>query len=346
MALPIAPDDRRITRWLYVVALITYGLIVFGGFVRLTRSGLSIVEWNPVMGTLPPLSDAAWASEFAKYQQSPEYKSVNATMTMDGYQRIYYIEWAHRLIARVAGLAVVLPLIVFWWRGVISRRRAGTFLAIGLLFGFQGFIGWFMVRSGLFERPEVSHYRLTIHLLTASLLLAVIVWSMLDGNASVRRRTRAIGSTPASRFALAVLAIVVLQVAYGGLVAGLKAGHVSYTWPLIGGQWLPTGMFASGVNWDTLTEAPASVHWIHRWFAFAAAAAVVALLFRIRRAPERQSSRDAAIVAVALVTVQVMLGITMLLHQMPLTLALLHQALGLAVFVAVVVTNHCVLREA
>lgn len=344
MALPNAADERQVTRWLRIVAILTFGLIVFGGFVRLTRSGLSIVEWNPVMGALPPLSDQAWEREFAKYQQSPEFKSVNAGMTLDGYREIFYIEWTHRLIARLAGLAVVVPLVVFWWRRILPRRRAALFLGLALLFGLQGAIGWFMVASGLFDRPHVSHYRLTVHLLTALLLLGLTTWAMMDGDASVARRRRRLGSTPESRIALAVLALAILQIGYGGLVAGLKAGHLSYTWPLMGGSLLPPGLFADGVNWVTLTEAAPSVHWIHRWFAVVVAVAVVALVVGLRRAAS-DASRRAALTALILVVVQVVLGITMLLLQLPISLALLHQAVGLAVFVALVVTNHRLLRS-
>jgi cytochrome c oxidase assembly protein subunit 15 len=345
MAPLTSPDHPRVTRWLRTVALITFGLIVLGGFVRLTRSGLSIVEWNPVIGTLPPLSDAAWTSEFAKYQQSPEFKIVNYSMTLDGYQRIYLIEWAHRLIARVAGLAVVIPLAFLWWKGLLSRRRAGTFLILGLLFGLQGAIGWLMVASGLFDRPEVSHYRLTVHFMTALLLLGFTVWSMMDGDAAVPRRRRVIFATPSSRLSAAVLIVVLVQMAYGGLVAGLKAGHVSYSWPLMGGALVPEGLFAGGLNWATLTESAPVVHWIHRWFAFVAALAIVALVIGLARSGASGASRQAAMMALILVGVQIVIGVTMLLWHQPLALALLHQAVGITVFVALVVTNHRVLRD-
>ena len=344
MPLPVAPDHPRVTRWLRFVAVITFGLIVLGGFVRLTRSGLSIVEWNPVIGTLPPLSDAAWQSEFAKYQQSPEFKLVNHAMTMDEYRRIFYIEWAHRLIARVAGLAVVIPLAFLFWKGLLSRRRAGTFLLLGILFGLQGAIGWLMVASGLFDRPEVSHYRLTVHFMTALLLLGFTVWSLMDGDGSVPRRHRTIFTTPNSRLAGGVLIVALVQLAYGGLVAGLKAGHVSYSWPLMGGAIVPEGLFAGGLNWVTLTEAAPAVHWIHRWFAFVAALAIVGLAVGLRRGQASPESRRAAVTAVALVGLQIAIGITMLLLQMPLALALLHQAVGITVYVALIVTNHRVLR--
>ncbi len=337
-------DHPLVTQWLRGVAVIVFCLIVIGGFVRLSRAGLSIVEWNPVVGILPPMSEAAWQAEFAKYQQSPEFRLVNASMTMDGYRRIFYIEWAHRLIARLAGLAVVVPMVMFMWRGMLSRRRAATCVMLAVLFGLQGLLGWLMVASGLFERPAVSHYRLTIHLLMAILLFGLAMWASMDGDASVPPRRHAVASTPGSRAALAVLAVVVLQIAYGGLVAGLKAGHVSYSWPLMGGSLIPAGLFANGVNWATLTEHAPVVHWLHRWFAFAVVLAVTALAIGLRRTAASFASRRAVAATLALLGFQMVLGITMLWLHLPLTLALLHQAVGLAVFAALVVVNHRVLR--
>ena len=344
MSLRRPADHPCVTKWLRAVAVMVFCLIVVGGFVRLSRAGLSIVEWNPVVGVLPPMSEAAWHAEFAKYQESPEFRLVNASMTLDGYRRIFYIEWAHRLIARLAGLAVVVPMVVFLWRGMLSRRRAATCAMIAALFGLQGLLGWLMVASGLFERPAVSHYRLTIHLLMAVLLLGVAMWTVMDGDARAPRRRRAIGSTTSSRAALAALAVVVVQIAYGGLVAGLKAGHVSYTWPLMGGALVPSGLFAGGFNWVTLTEHAPVVHWLHRWFAFAVVVAVAVLARSLYRAAAPLAARRAVAMALVLLGVQVVLGVAMLWLQLPLTLALLHQAVGLAVFVELVLANHRLLR--
>lgn len=338
--------DPRVTRWLYLVATITFCLIVFGGFVRLSRSGLSIVEWNPIVGVLPPLGDAAWHTEFAKYQDTPEYRTVNFDMTLDDYKRIFFIEWAHRLIARIAGLAVVLPLVVFVWRGIVPWRQSGLLIGIALLFGFQGFIGWFMVSSGLLDTPAVSHYRLTIHLLTAMLLLAMTTWAAMNRDARIGPPVRRPGATRVSRLALVLLGLVTLQIAYGGLVAGLKAGHVSYTWPLMGGALLPDGLFpAAGSLWASLTAAPPAVHWIHRWFAFVVFAAVTGLMVASRGGPVPASARRAIDVTVALVGVQILLGISVLWIHVPISLALFHQAVGLAIFTAMVVVSHRLMRQ-
>lgn len=338
----LAPQaDRAVARWLYALAAVILLLIVFGGFVRLTRSGLSIVEWKPIVGVLPPIGEEAWQAEFAKYQQTPEFQTVNHAMTLEGYRRIFYIEWAHRLIARMAGLFLLLPLGWFLWRGTIPWRKSGLFVGIAALFLLQGFLGWFMVASGLLDRPSVSHYRLTIHLLTAMLLFAITLWAALDRDGrAVSPRTRS-ASTPASRAAIVALALVVIQIAYGGLVAGLKAGHVSYTWPLMGGALMPSGLFAFGDSlWEAITAAPAAVHWIHRWFAFAVAAAVVWLFVAVRRTSASRAVQRASTVAVSLVMTQIALGVSVLLLHVPVSLALLHQAVGLGLFAVLIVVNH------
>ncbi|MCC7042963.1 MAG: COX15/CtaA family protein [Acidobacteria bacterium] len=347
MAFHNAASDPRVTRWLYLVAVITFCLIIFGGFVRLTRSGLSIVEWNPVVGVMPPVGEAAWHLEFAKYQQTPEYRTVNAGMSLAGYQRIFYIEWAHRLIARIAGLAVVLPLAVFLWRGLIPWRQSGLFIGIAALFGLQGFLGWFMVSSGLLDTPAVSHYRLTIHLLMAMLLLAITLWAAMNRDPRVGRAVRRPGGTAVSRLALVTLAAATLQIAWGGLVAGLKAGHVSYSWPLMGGNLIPAGLLAGGDSWWTSISAmPAAVHWIHRWFAWVVAAMVAWLMLtgRNRRTVSPEARRSIHVVA-GLIGVQVVLGVSVLWFHVPVTLALLHQAVGLAIFAALLVVNHQLLRR-
>lgn len=338
--------DPRITRWLYLVAVITFCLIVFGGFVRLSRAGLSIVEWNPVSGTLPPMGDRAWQEEFAKYRQTPEFRAVNFDMTLDGYKHIFYIEWAHRLVARMAGLAVVLPLAVFLWRGRIPWRRSGLFIGIALLFGLQGFLGWFMVSSGLLDTPAVSHYRLTSHLLTALLLLGITTWAAMNRDAAIPAAVHRVGDTRMSRIAVATLAVVTLQIAYGGLVAGLKAGHVSYTWPLMGGAFVPAGLFGLMESWwVAVTAHPPAVHWIHRWLAFGVVAMAVWLLAAGRSAAVSPGARRAIRVVALLVGVQILLGISVLWLHVPVSLALLHQAVGLAVFTATLVVNHRLLRQ-
>lgn len=324
--------ERPVTIWLLMVAFLIASMVVVGGYVRLTRSGLSIVEWSPVTGVIPPLSETAWQREFAKYQQTPEYRIVNREMTLDGYRRIFYLEWTHRLLARTAGLMVVLPLAWFLWRGVIPWRRSAPYLLISLLFGLQGFLGWWMVASGLLDAPQVSHFRLTIHLLTALLLLALTLWlafNRIYGQSGLRwRQWSALGAV--------TLAVIVVQIAYGGLVAGLRAGHISNTWPLMFGVWIPGGMWAVFDSWlMSAVAAPVTVHFIHRWLAFGVLAAAAWLWWR-----QRSADRQAALWLAIIVLVQIGLGASVVIFGVPLWLALLHQATAVVMFAAAIHLNH------
>lgn len=339
-------NHGRLAHWLYLVAALAAVLIVVGGFVRLSRAGLSIVEWNPVVGVIPPLTDDAWQAEFVKYQQTPEYRTVNTGMSMASYQRIFYIEWTHRLLARLAGLAVLLPLVGWLVRGRLVWRESGVYLAVVALFGLQGFLGWFMVRSGLLETPAVSHYRLTVHLLMALLLLALALWTGMNRDPRIGPAVRRPGSNRPSWLALVTLAALILQLGYGGLVAGLRAGPVSATWPLMWGALIPEGLFTADASlWSTLTAAPLTVHWVHRWWAIVVLGLTIALV-RVRRHPtvSRAARRTLGVTAL-LTSAQVVLGIGTIWWLVPMALALLHQALGLAIFVSLLIVNHQLLRD-
>jgi cytochrome c oxidase assembly protein subunit 15 len=328
-----------VAAWLFIVAVLVGLMVVVGGYVRLTRAGLSIVEWNPITGIVPPIGVEAWNSEFAKYQQTPEFKLVNSAMTLDGYKRIFYLEWAHRLIARIAGLIVVLPLVYFLLKGTIPWRKSGPYLLIAVLFALQGFLGWFMVSSGLVDRPHVSHFRLSIHLLAALTLLALSLWLGLSHTYLRRPGARAHWSA----LGLTVLAILVLQIGYGGLVAGLKAGYLSNTWPLMGGSLVPPQLLSSaGSALESALEAPATVHFIHRWLAFVVLGA--ALWFYFRQKPGLSSAagqiRSGSALLIALVLLQIILGIGVVVMGVPVWLALLHQSTALLMFAVTVYLNH------
>ncbi len=340
---PVVSSDP-ITRWLLMVAILVIGLVTVGGFVRLSRAGLSIVEWDAVTGIVPPIGDAAWQRSFADYQQTPEYQIVNSGMDLADYQHIFYIEWAHRLIARVAGLLVVLPLLWFLRKGLLSPRDSLRYWMVAALFGVQGVIGWAMVSSGLRDRPSVSHFRLTIHLLTALALLSIVLWMALNRIAASRPAAPHEPSrrSSASRILSPVLlAVVVVQIGYGGLVAGLRAGYVSNTWPLMFGQLVPLDVLtARHPWWANLSEAVGS-HWIHRWMAFVVAGIAVALFVAIRR--ELSDSRvlkAAAGSLLAAVSLQISLGICVVLLGVPKWLALAHQGVGVTLFCISLVITH------
>jgi cytochrome c oxidase assembly protein subunit 15 len=326
-----------------MVAALVILLVVVGGFVRLSRAGLSIVEWDVITGIVPPIGNSAWEQSFAEYQQTPEYRLVNTGMDLAAYQRIFYIEWGHRLIARIAGLMVVLPLLWFLRKGLLSVRGSWRYWAIAALFGVQGAIGWVMVSSGLRDRPVVSHFRLTIHLLAALALLGIALWMALDrmgvGRPADRREgTRSRVSRP---LAWALLATVVGQIAYGGLVAGLKAGYVSNTWPLMFGRIVPQGLLTRREPWWINLFEPLGAHWVHRWFAFVVVAIAIAVFVAARR--DRAGGNMLRAVSgwlLGVIALQIALGVGVVVWGVPKWLALAHQGIGVALFCISLTITH------
>lgn len=333
-------SDRAVTIWLLVVCGLIMFLVAFGGFVRLTRSGLSIVEWNPISGVVPPIGHDAWVEEFAKYQLTPEYQKVNVGMTLAEYQEIFIIEYLHRLIARFAGLVVALPLLWFLWKGMLPRGQRWRYILVGLLFAVQGALGWYMVSSGLVDRPTISHFRLTAHLLLALTVLAIAFRLALDRLYGQPQRAPG-GRGGAYWLSVAVIAVVVVQIAYGGLVAGLKAGHISNTWPLMFGYLAPPGLFTAAGAWTkSVLTAPATVQFIHRWLAFAVLAISLGLWWSARRHAWDATVRRASLLLVGLVSFQIALGICVVLLGVPLVIALAHQITAMLTFMAALYLNH------
>nr|WP_290668823.1 COX15/CtaA family protein [Ardenticatena sp.] len=335
-----------IAAWLLLVAFLTFFMVVLGGYVRLSRAGLSIVEWNVITGVVPPLSEDAWQEEFAKYQQTPEYQLVNKGMSLDEYKEIFLIEWFHRLVGRIAGLLVVVPLIVYGVRGIIPWRDSWRYWLIAALFGVQGAIGWLMVASGLVDRPAVSHLRLTIHLLTALSLFALTLWMAFNriyADEAIRRPV----SPTLIRLAWVLLVVLVIQIAYGGLVAGLKAGYVSDTWPLMFGSLVPPKLFSVMEPWwVNLFETPLTVHFIHRWFAFVVATVVVILAIAVRRQGYEHDVVTSTNLLIVLVTVQIALGIRVVILGVPKWLAIAHQGTAVLLLGTTIFLLHRLQRAA
>ena len=326
----------ELARWLLVLAGLVLAIVVVGGITRLTESGLSITEWKPVTGAVPPLTDAEWQAEFARYRRIPEYLEINgpAGMTLAQYKAIYFWEWLHRLLARAIGVAFALPLAWFWWRGAIPGGYKPRLLALLALGGLQGAIGWWMVASGLSDRTDVSHLRLSAHLLTALLTLGGLVWTALDLRALARDPT----ARPARLTALAALVLSVLaaQLLLGAWMAGLDAGYVASDWPLMQGR-----LFPAGVDWSAGVLAAAVndrflVHFLHRWWAFAVVAAMVVLCRRLRA----RGQRSASIAIHSAFGTQIVLGIATVVSGMALVLAALHQLTGALLVVASVRGAH------
>lgn len=339
-------ENNAVANWLLVVCGLIIFMVAFGGLVRLTRSGLSIVEWNPISGVIPPIGEEAWQEEFAKYQETPEFQKINSTMTLTEYKEIFYLEFIHRLVARLAGLAVALPLFYFLWKGIISWRKSTLYVAIVLLFGFQGYLGWYMVSSGLVDHPAVSHYRLTIHLLTALLLLGMTFWGYLNHRFHFPNfRSSALKSLP---FILSagLMFVLVVQISWGGLVAGLKAGHVSNTWPLMAGRWIPEGLLTYLEPWwQNLVAYATTVHFVHRWFALVVLL-VSTVLFLINRRLDQPSAINKGIATMFVLTaVQVVLGISVVWFSVPIVLALAHQVTALFLFLTTLYINYHVLHN-
>jgi len=319
--------NRAVMNWLFLFAFIVAFLIIFGGFVRLTRSGLSIVEWNPMSGSVLPIGQQAWEEEFAKYQKTPEYIKVNSSMTLEEYKYIFYIEWIHRNLARLAGLAYAIPVFYFLFTKKIPFREFGIYFIMGLLFISQAFAGWVMVASGLVDRPSVSHFNLTIHLLLALTLLALALWTALGHKFGFPDSTqKAKWSTP-SKLALISFILLIIQITYGGFTAGLKAGHVSDTWPLMFGKLIPPNLFNSVIN---IFETPQTIVFIHRWFAFVVLAAVVYVNYIVRQHNYQADIFIGWQWLVGAVVFQIILGILTILSYVNIAIALLHQACAIA----------------
>ena len=257
---PKARSLAPVRAWLYAVAALIVAMVVVGGATRLTESGLSITEWQPIHGVIPPLSAAEWQEEFAKYQQIPEYQLINRGMTLAEFKGIFWWEWAHRFLGRFIGVAFLLPLIWFWATGRIGRSLAPQLAGIFVLGGLQGAVGWWMVASGLVERTDVSQYRLAVHLTLAFGILALIVW-VARGLAPRPTMGQAV---PGRGLARAIVALIFLQVFLGGIVAGLDAGLISATWPTMNGQWIPDGLWVVEPWWRNIFENPVTVQFDHR----------------------------------------------------------------------------------
>lgn len=326
--------------WLFLFAFAVAGLVVWGGYTRLTRSGLSIVEWNPVSGVFPPVGAQAWQDEFAKYQETPEFQQVNSGMTLEQYQFIFYIEWIHRMLARAIGLLYAIPLFYFLFTRKIPWRESRLYIAIGLLFIFQAFAGWFMVASGLEQRPSVSHYLLTFHLLLALALFSLSLWVAFGHLHGFPAKEKAPFSLP-SKLAAATLVLLSIQILYGGLTAGLKAGHISDTWPLMLGRFIPPGFLNTLEPWFlNLVEAPLAVAFIHRWLAFGVLGMAVAVYLTARRLKVPREAQNPALLLAGLLAGQIVLGIGVVVFHVQLKLALIHQTLAIVLLAANLLTLH------
>jgi cytochrome c oxidase assembly protein subunit 15 len=330
-----------IANWLIAVAGLVFLMVVIGGITRLTESGLSITEWNPIRGAIPPLTHEQWQQAFDLYKATPEYQQINGPAGMDlaQYKFIFFWEWVHRLIGRLIGLAFALPLAWFALKRAIPQGYGWRLVALLLIGGSQGLLGWYMVMSGLTERTDVSHFRLSAHLLLALFIMAALIWTALD----LRQFAKDGDSRPArlTRASTVTGAILFVQLLLGAWVAGLNAGYVSNTWPLMNDRVVPDGIdWALGAGW-TFTHDPFLLHFLHRWWAWLVVASLVIFSRKVR-----PIDRRASIAIHAAFGTQILLGIATVMSGMNIGLAVLHQAVGASLVAAFTWGAHVAGRRA
>lgn len=336
-AIPALSPSLRpiaIARWLLVVATLIFAMVIVGGVTRLTESGLSITEWKPITGALPPLSQQDWQSEFSKYRTIPEYTEINgpAGMTLSEFKTIYFWEWSHRLLGRLIGLAFAIPLIWFWIKKQIPDGFKLRLLGLFFLGGLQGAVGWWMVSSGLSVRTDVSHYRLAVHLLLALAIMGGLIWTALD----LRLRSEgALKSARLNGFGASVLVILFIEFLLGAFTAGLNAGYVSNTWPLMYGKLIPPNIGWTAALLKNWSYNPIFIHFVHRWWAWVVITMLVILARKIRK-----TNRKASLCLHTAFGLQVTLGISIVLSGVNINFAVLHQACAAIVLVTTVWCVH------
>lgn len=315
-----------------------FGMVILGGVVRLTGAGLSMVNWQPLLGILPPIGEAAWLRAFEQYQQFPEYQLVNHGMSLPQFRVIFLLEYAHRIAGRLLGMVFCIPFVFFLFKGVLSaalQRRLWLLLLLGV---GQGLMGWYMIMSGLIDNPYVSHYRLTAHLVLAVLiyswLLRLIFGLVLSSDSSnqTRRRDRA----PLFFTAAVMQWLILLMIATGGLVAGTKAGFIYNSWPKMGADWMPALVSSLTPWWRNFVDNPIAIQFLHRWLAIIIGVAVVVFAWAVRRQAPRLWIHGFAILAMFAVIIQIMLGIGTLLYRVPVPLAVAHQGGALLLLTAII----------
>jgi cytochrome c oxidase assembly protein subunit 15 len=336
--------DRQVATWLLFCAAVIFGMILLGGVTRLTNSGLSMVEWKPLMGIVPPLSEQAWQETFDNYRLYPEYRKVNRGMSLDDFKSIFMFEYLHRVLGRLIGVLFALPLLYFAWRGAI---RPGLMPRLWLLFflgGCQGLLGWYMVKSGLVDNPRVSQYRLTAHLGLAVAIYAYMLWLAFELLFTSRARPPAAGSS-LGRWSLVLVGLLFLMILSGGLVAGTRAGFAYSTWPLMGDSFIPRGLYAGTPAWLDMFEDITTVQFNHRMFAYLLVLLIGAFAVVVYRSGRGGRAPLAVSLLLLALAVQVVLGISTLLLHVPVALAAAHQGGAMLLLTAALYTSHVLVRE-
>jgi cytochrome c oxidase assembly protein subunit 15 len=329
---------RQVAAWLLLCCAMIFAMVILGGVTRLTGSGLSMVEWDPIFGVVPPLDQQAWEEVFAKYQQSPEYRKINIGMDLGGFKSIYWFEFSHRILGRSIGAVFLIPFLYFMFRRKLAASlvpRLGFAFVLG---GLQGLLGWYMVKSGLIDNPHVSQYRLTAHLSLALLIYAYLLWILYDLLFKQRQPSvNPAGLKTAAKFLLGLAAVTIVS---GGFVAGLKAGHAYNTFPKMGDQWLPPAGWMLQPGWRNLFENIATVQFDHRVLATLTFSSILLFWLTALRLRPTPSARVAIHLLMLMAAIQVTLGISTLLLHVPVALAATHQAGALVLLTLALLVNH------
>jgi len=335
--------DRQVARWLLACAAVVFGMILLGGVTRLTHSGLSMVEWKPLMGAVPPLTEEHWRATFEQYKRFPEYQKVNRGMSLDGFKRIFMYEYLHRLLGRLIGVVFAVPLLYFALRRRLRPGLIPHLVALFCLGGLQGLLGWYMVKSGLVDNPRVSQYRLAAHMGVAVAIYAYMLWLAFD--LWWGRDRPGAGRRPYGRWALCMAGLVYLMILSGALVAGTRAGLVYPTWPLMGETFIPPGLYATTPAWLAMFEDVVTIQFNHRMFAYTLFVLLGATAILVYRSGSPGRSRLAAVLLVAALCLQVVLGISTLLLHVPVWLAAAHQGGAVLLLSATLYLSHVQLRQ-
>lgn len=327
--------------WYWSIAAMTVAVLVVGGITRLTHSGLSMVEWQPLVGIVPPLSDAQWSDTFARYRQFPEYQQLRQGMTLAEFKVIFFWEYLHRVLARSIGLVFLLPFAFFWLSGRFSRAQLARALALFGLGAAQGVMGWLMVKSGLVDRPSVSHYRLAAHLSLAVLIFGASIWLARDATIGSVRAAVTAGTRRLMQRGLAIVgALLAVQIVWGALVAGLKAGLIDNTFPLMAGRLVPPDLLVLSPAPINFVQNMVTVQWTHRVIGTILLIAALGVFLRLGRSGLDERSRRLNAALALLIAAQYLLGILALVAVVPVALGVLHQAMAMAIAGVWVVWAH------
>lgn len=329
-------DFNNVALWLLTIVFMVFLMVIVGGATRLTESGLSIVTWKPITGMFPPLSEADWLAEFSSYKESPQYKIENLGMSLEAFKGIFWWEWGHRLLGRMIGFVFLVPMLWFWVKNQIPQGYKPRLILLFILGGAQGLLGWYMVKSGLIDEPAVSHYRLTAHLSLALVILAYALWLALDLLKPVATKT----SKALKILTHITMTVLILQILLGGLVAGLKAGFIFNTWPLMGDSFIPEYLLGYDPWYRSFIDSAVTTQFDHRIGAYLLIILGAMLVWKSRDNEVSKPVKTATLLTASIILGQTILGILALINEVPVSLGTAHQGGGAVTLISVIYLMH------